>query len=92
MSVFSEEIKPVIEKLKTERDELKVQLNLARMELRDELESDWHELEHKWQNMLTKKVEFENSMEDRAASAKQEVDRIIDELKKGYKRMKDSIK
>ncbi len=60
MSIYTEEIKPIIEKLKTERDEVRVQLNLAKMELRDELHDDWEVLEHKWNNMATKKVELEN--------------------------------
>jgi len=44
------EAQQIIDKLKTERDELKVRMHLARAEVREEwdkVEGRWHELEHK---------------------------------------------
>lgn len=91
MSFYEDEILPILEKLKVEKDELKVQFNLAKMELREELKEDWHAVEEQWQKMMTKKIEVENSMEDTAENVKEEVHKVVDELKIGLKKIKDGI-
>ena len=73
--------------LKLERDELKLQLHLAKAEARDE----WHHLEQKWETLherasLVGEAASETSKEVGAATSM-----LAEELKRGYERLREAI-
>lgn len=74
-------IKEISEALRSEREHLAVQIELGRMELKDE----WHELEAKWKA-------FEQKVDDLGDDAKDAVHRIADEIEEAYGDLKDRLK
>ena len=74
----------LIEGLKQQRDELRVQLSLAQSEARDE----WEKLEHKWQDVKGKS----DAIRQEAAHTTEEVVEatklMAEEVKKGYDRIR----
>jgi hypothetical protein len=77
------ELEDLVESLKTVRDELKVQVHLARKEVRDE----WEELEEKLEDMAEKA-----QLEETGEGVKDAVKQLGQELKLGYARIRDAIK
>ncbi|CAA0120952.1 Uncharacterised protein [BD1-7 clade bacterium] len=73
--------------LQQERDELRVQMHLASMDAKD----SWDDLEHKWDALSLKLA----NAGDAASQASQEIETAIDmlaeEIKNGYKRIRDSL-
>ena len=73
----------LVEDLKQKRDELRVQMNLASKELRDE----WDELEEKTKHFM-EQAELSKTGEGIGDALKD----LGGELKKGYQRVRDAIK
>ena len=73
--------------LKQKRDELRVQMNLGSRELRDEVEEEWAEFQHKLRNFDTK-AELEEVREE----ISEELAELADELKEGFERLKNTFK
>jgi hypothetical protein len=73
----------LVEDLKQKRDELRVQMNLASRELRDE----WEELEEKSRHFM-EQAELAETGEGIGHALKD----LGGELKKGYQRIRDAIK
>lgn len=73
----------LIEDLKQKRDELRVQINLASREVKDE----WEELESRSRKFLAK-AELERTGE----GVGEALGELGEELKKGYQRLRDAIK
>jgi DNA repair exonuclease SbcCD ATPase subunit len=75
------------EKLKTQRDEMKVQAHLARAEFRDE----WNEVEEKWQ----KAEQALNRVQDQAIETTAEMQKsaqvIMEEIASTYERIKQRL-
>ena len=73
--------------LRRVRDELRVQLQLARSEARDRFE----ELEHRW-HALERRLEILAAEARRPAEEAREAARaLVDELKEGYHKLRDSL-
>lgn len=73
--------------LRRVRDELRVQLHLARSEARDrfeELESGWHALERRLEILA---AEARRPAEEARAAARE----MVDELKEGYRKLRDTL-
>jgi len=81
------DIDEVVGALRTERDELRVRLHLAKAEIRDEFE----ELEDKWNHLESRlghlKDAGKESADDVGAAAKQ----LAEEIGAAYSRMKKSL-
>lgn len=80
-------IDSIIERLKTERDELKVRLHLARAELRDEyndLDKRLGELENRGKRIRDETGESAEQLEAAAGL-------LADEIKAGYERIRKAI-
>jgi len=73
-----------IEVLRTQRDELKVQIHLASMELRDE----WDKLEHKWAHYSDRTRELKKALEPTMDDVHCSLAMLGDELSEGYKKIK----
>jgi hypothetical protein len=84
---FKAEVSDLLETLKRERDEIRVQLHLAQAEARDE----WERMEKKWENFHGKAA----AVGEVAAGASKDVGaaaRVLgEELKKGYARIRKAI-
>lgn len=78
----------LIEELRQGRDELKVQIHLARAEAIDL----WHETEHKWQHLRDQLDKIENGAGDAAKDVGAAAILAAEELQKGYERLRQYIK
>jgi len=80
----------LIEELKQKRDELRVQINLASKEARDE----WEDLEVKMEEFSEKAKDFANDagMKETGEGLGKALGQLGQELKLGYERIRDAIK
>lgn len=80
--------KTSFETLAVLRDELKVQMHLAKAEFRDE----WnHKLEPRFWELKTKLDRFEEASVETAMELRSAVKLLIDELQNGYERIRKSL-
>jgi len=77
------DVDDLVEELKQKRDELRVQINLASREVKDE----WDELEEKMQD-FAEKAEISETGEGLGKALGQ----VGQELKLGYERVRDALK
>ena len=84
------ELEDLIEDLRQKRDELRVQVNLASREIKDE----WEELEEKMDEFKGKTKEFagEAGLKETGAGVGQALGQLGQELKLGYQRIRDALK
>lgn len=92
MSDMNEKIEDLIESLKQQRDELRVQMHLAKADAKDE----WEALEKKFKHFLAE-AEAESkpvreAVEDSAKGVGTAMELAGDELKKGYQRLRELLK
>jgi len=84
---MGDEIEDLWERLKTERDDMRVQAHLARAEFRDE----WEKLEKKWQKA---EQEFER-LQDQAVETTAEMQRsakvVMEEIGNAYERIRQRL-
>lgn len=73
-----------LEKLAQMRDELRVQIHLARLEARTE----WERLEPKWWELEGKIDALETASAETAKGLKAAAELMIEELEKGYERIR----
>ncbi len=87
MSTLQERLHDDVEKLQQRRDELRVQIDLGKMEAADA----WHEVEVRWQRLEEKlrvlKGESKDAAEDVGKAAAQLVDEIRDGLARVARRL-----
>ena len=87
MNAETSTIEKIISKLKTERDELRVRMHLAKEDLQDE----WKELEQKWEKMEHKLAaatdETRESSSDVGAAAKL----LAEEIRGAYQRIRKAL-
>ena len=77
---MTDDLDKVLENMKTLRDEIRVQMHLAKAEMKDE----WDTLEVKFEDMEAK-------LGDAAEETRQAVNVIAEELNHAYKRIKDRL-
>ena len=82
-----ENVRKVISDLETQRDELRVKMHLARADVRDE----WEKLEGKWQHLKAKAAVVGGEAADVAEDVGGAAREVLDELKKGYERLRALI-
>ncbi len=82
-----EEMSALLAKLRTERDELRLRMHLARAEVRDE----WEKVERKWAHIEQKAPDVATSAgaatRDVAAAAKL----LGEEIRHGYQRIREAL-
>jgi chromosome segregation ATPase len=74
--------------IKTQRDELRLQMHLAKAELKDE----WETLEKKWPEAESKLEKFADNVEESAEELRESLGVIGSELKDTYQRIKTRLK
>ncbi len=82
-----EDFDKLIADLKQKRDELRVQLELGSMELRDEVKEEWAEFEHKLKT-FSAKAELEETREEIA----EELGELAEDIKRGISRIRDALR
>ncbi|MCW9028508.1 MAG: hypothetical protein OQJ80_06210 [Kangiella sp.] len=82
------DVKKLYEKLKTQRDELKVQAHLAKAELRDK----WHETEHEWQRFEAKAKTIGKGAEKASEDIGKGFTLLGHQLQEAYKDLKQAFK
>ncbi len=76
----------LIETLRQERDELNLQLHLARAEVKQE----WEELEKKWENLEERFDSFGNEAKASAGEVAASLRQMVADLDRAYKRLRKS--
>ena len=84
------ELDDLIEDLKQKRDELRVKINLASKEVRDE----WEDLEEKMEEFSGKAKQFADDahLKETGAGLGKALSQLGHELKLGYDRVRDAVK
>jgi len=84
----NDQMERFVNKLREERDELRVRAHLLRAELRDE----WEEVEHKWRELEPRlerlREASRNSAEELGAAAEQ----LGEEIARAYRRIRQAMK
>lgn len=80
--------------LEHERDELRLQMHLARSEVRDE----WEELEEKWKHLNDQALAVKNKLKSAGDTASESGEKIsdtwhilMDDIKTGYSRIRHKL-
>ncbi len=87
MAELTEQITKALEHLKQQRDELQVQLHLAKADAKDE----WTRLESQWDEIKPKLDAAREEVGKTAESVGAALGLAIDELKKGYERLRSRL-
>jgi chromosome segregation ATPase len=87
MSDVKEQMTKALEHLKQQRDELQVQLHLAKADAKDE----WARLESQWEEIKPKLEAAREEVGRTAESVGAALGMAIDELKKGYERLRSRV-
>ncbi|WP_198243064.1 hypothetical protein [methane-oxidizing endosymbiont of Gigantopelta aegis] len=85
---IKKEFEEIAEKLKQERDELKVQLHLASMEVKEE----WEKAEKKWEKVADVIEDVADDTKETAEDVIEAAKVIGDELSAAYKRITERLK
>ncbi|MBQ0832197.1 hypothetical protein [Marinobacter sp.] len=83
-----EEFKTLSDKIKQYRDEARVQLHLARQDVKDE----FNDLEQEWDKFRTRFDEVMNDASEASQEARQTAKKLGEDLKSGYKKIRDKMK
>lgn len=81
------ETQQMIDTLKRDRDELRLKLHLASMEMQDK----WHEVEHKWDNVSLKLQKAADEADDASDDINEALHLLLDEIKTGYQKIKKTL-
>jgi uncharacterized protein YaaN involved in tellurite resistance len=84
---IKENIDDIFEALGQQRDELRVKIHLAGMEVRDQ----WEELEDRWEQLIARKDKLERELEPTAADARVAWLMLKDEIVEGFQTIRDRL-
>lgn len=84
---MKDDYRHLVESLKTERDELNVRMHLASSELRDE----WLHLEERWDKIQFKLEKAASAASDSAEDVGAAIHILGDELKAGYRKIREAM-
>jgi chromosome segregation ATPase len=91
MSHDRDAFEELIESLKQQRDELRVQMHLAQLEAREGLETEWKELEKRWEEIKSKLDAIQNETAESSKKIFGALTLIAEEIQEGYKRVKKHL-
>jgi ribosome-associated translation inhibitor RaiA len=84
---ISDELHKAVTKLEQERDELRVKLNLAKHEMRDE----WEEVEQRWGKVRAKLDALSAEAGDAGEDARAALELAVDDLKRHLARLRQRV-
>lgn len=85
---FQDDLRKLAGKIRQYRDEARVQLHLAREDVKDE----WDDLEKDWEKFRNKLDSVIHDAEDASHDAKETAQRLGEEVRAGYQRLRDRLK
>lgn len=85
---FQDELKQLSEKIRQYRDEAHVQLHLAREDVKDE----WDDLEKDWERFRGKLDSLLHDADDASKEARQTAQKLGEDLKTGYEKIRNRLK
>lgn len=88
MSDFRTSAEDAFRSLRQQRDELRLQIHLARAEARDE----WEQMERKWHDAELKLAAMGRGTRESAADVGAALGLLADEIGKAYRRIRDAAK
>lgn len=77
----------MIDTLKQDRDELRLKLHLASMEMQDQ----WHEVEHKWDNVSLKMQKAADEADEASEDIHEALHLLLHEIREGYRRIRKAL-
>jgi predicted nuclease with TOPRIM domain len=83
MSTLLERVHDDVEKLRQRRDELRVQIDLGKMEAADA----WHEVEERWQRLEGKLGVLAGESKDAAEDVGKAASQLVEEIREGLARV-----
>lgn len=103
MSEVKQAAQDLLDALKTERDDLKVQLHLASSDLKDRIESEWSGLEGKFEQLKADVQRLNRHAQNAAQSIGNEIkgvgddveqtaEKLASEIRGGYLKLRDRLK
>ncbi len=87
MADVKEQMTKALEQIKQQRDELQVKLHLAKADAKDE----WARMEKQWEEIRPKREAAREEAGKTAESVGAALGLAIDELKKGYERLRSRL-
>lgn len=84
MTSKRDELHKLVDTLAQQRDELRVQMNLAKLEARDE----WNDLEQKWEDVQNKLNQVRKVADETGGDVVAAAKLVADEIGRGYERMR----
>lgn len=87
MAEIDQKLTNLKQDLREARDELRVQMHLAKADARDE----WEKLEPKWDEFQQKLDKVEDAAEDAAEDIGEALSSLGDEIKSGYERIRKAL-
>lgn len=85
---ISNQWEQTVSALRQQRDELKVQMALAKAEVKEE----WHELEQQWGELEARAQAVGKDASAAAAEVEAAARKLADQIESGYKRVRDRLK
>ena len=85
---IQEELKALSDKIKQYRDEARVQLYLARQDVKNE----FNELEHEWDKFRTRFDQVMDDANEASQEARQTAKKVGEELKTSYENIRNKMK
>lgn len=85
---LQEELKTLSDKIKQYRDEARVQLHLARQDVKDEFD----ELDQEWGKFRTRFDQVMDDTNDASQEARQTAKKLGEDLKTGYQNIRNKMK
>jgi len=83
-----DELKQLSEKIRTYRDEAKVQLHLASEEAKDE----WNDLEKSWEKFRGRVDELWDDTENASKDVREKTRELGEDLKESYEKLRNRLK
>jgi len=87
MSELGDRLEQELEKLKTKRDELRVQIDLGKKDLQD----SWEEAEHRWHRLEGYVGRLKGEGQDALEEVGDAAELLLDEIKEGFSRLRKLV-
>lgn len=85
---LQDELKKLSEKIQQYRDEARVQMHLAKEDVKDE----WDDLEQEWERFRSRLEDVLHDSEDASKEARQTAQKLGEDLKSGYQNIRNKLK
>ena len=88
MNDVSDKLEKLVESIKTDRDELRVQLHLLNAEIKEE----WEDLEEKWQHLEPKLKDLRKGVSESGEEIGAATSQLAEEIGSAYRRIRKAMR